>query len=219
LSKIVIYGNSQIGELAEFYFRTDSHHEVVAFAADSEFLRNDEFCGLPVINYNEICEKYPPQDYKVFVAYSYKKMNHLRAEKFYSVKKKGYTLVSYVSSRCTYLSDKPIGENCFILEDNTIQPFVKIGNNITLWSGNHIGHDSQISDHCYITSHVVVSGHVHIKPFCFIGVNVSLRDNITIAAESLVGAGAVIMNDTEEKGVYLPPKATKIDKISSEIDL
>ena len=56
------------------------------------------------------------------------------------------------------ISPRPPGDNCFILEDNTVQPFVTIGNNVTLWSGNHIGHDSVIEDDCFISSHVVVSG-------------------------------------------------------------
>ena len=91
----------------------------------------------------------------------------------------------------------PPGDNCFILEDNTIQPFVTIGNNVTLWSGNHIGHDSVIEDHCFITSHVVVSGHVRVGAYSFIGVNATLRNSIEIAPGTLVGAGAVIMKNTE----------------------
>ena len=71
---------------------------------------------------------------------SYAKMNKLRAEKYYQAKQLGYELVSYISSRCSFLTEYPVGENCAILEDNTIQPFVRIGNNVTLWSGNHIGH-------------------------------------------------------------------------------
>ena len=71
-------------------------------------------------------------------------------------KKKGYDFYSYVSPKATVLTNK-IGENCFILEDNTIQPFVEIGNNCVLWSGNHIGHHGKIDDHVFITSHCVVS--------------------------------------------------------------
>jgi UDP-3-O-[3-hydroxymyristoyl] glucosamine N-acyltransferase len=112
-----------------------------------------------------------------------------------------------------------VGRNCFILEDNTIQPFVKIGDNVTLWSGNHIGHDTIIEDHCFITSHVVISGFVHVHPYCFIGVNASLRHAINIAPRTLIGAGAVIMKSTVEDGVYIPPRAELIARKSHEIDL
>ena len=84
----------------------------------------------------------------MFVALSYAKMNQVREAKYADARALGYELVSYVSSRCSFLTQYPIGDNCFILEDNTVQPFVRIGNNVTLWSGNHIGHDSSIGDHC-----------------------------------------------------------------------
>ncbi|MEZ4692278.1 MAG: DapH/DapD/GlmU-related protein [Ignavibacteria bacterium] len=76
---------------------------------------------------------------------------------------------------------------------------MKIGNNVVLWSGNHIGHDVEIDDHNFITSHAVVSGFVKIRNNCFIGVNATIRDGITIAPETLIAAGAIIMKDTVEK--------------------
>lgn len=219
MTKLVIFGNGEIGELAEYYFRTDTDYEVVAFTADDEFVKNESYCNLPLIKFSEVLEKYPPGNFKMFVALSYSKMNKDRAKKYYNAKKLGYELVSYISRKCTILTENPVGDNCFILEDNTIQPFVKIGNNVTLWSGNHIGHESVIEDHCNITSHVVISGHVVVKPYCFIGVNATIRDSITIAPETLIGAGAVIMKDTVEKGVYLPPRATLFEKKSDQIKI
>ena len=131
----------------------------------------------------------------------------------------GYELVSYVSSRCSFLSQHPPGDNCFILEDNTVQPFVKIGSNVTLWSGNHIGHDSIIGDHCFISSHVVVSGHVSVAEGCFIGVNATLRDSISIAEYTLIGAGALVIKDTAPRSVYLGARAEVSGKSSDDVDL
>ncbi|MGD8458609.1 MAG: acetyltransferase [Anaerolineales bacterium] len=217
MAKIIIFGAGDIARLAYYYFTHDSEHSVAAFTVDSEYKEADSFFDLPLIEYDKITGEYPCSDYKMFVALSYAKMNKVRANKYLDAKEKGYDLVSYVSSKCTFLTDVPVGDNCFILEDNTIQPFVKIGNNVTLWSGNHIGHDSIIEDHCFIASHIVVSGHVHINSYCFLGVNATLRDSITIAPGTLIGAGAVIMKDTVENGVYLPQRATLFDKKSDEL--
>lgn len=219
MAKLVIFGAGDIARLAHYYFTHDSKHEVAAFTADQKYIKDDSFLKLPLVAFEDVAKRYPPQDYKMFVALSYAKMNRLRAEKYYQIKGLGYDLVSYVSSRCSLLTDYPVGDNCFILEDNTIQPFVKIGNNVTLWSGNHIGHDSIIDDHCFLASHIVVSGHVHIHPYCFIGVNATLRNSIEIAPETLIGAGAIIMKNTEPKGVYLPQRAELFKKKSDEIEL
>ena len=219
MAKLVIFGAGDVARLAHHYFTHDSPHEVAAFVVDRAFRQGDEFQGLPLIDAEDATERFPPGDYDMFVAMSYAKMNAVRAEKYASMKAAGYRLVSYVSSRCSYLSQTPPGDNCFILEDNTIQPFVTIGNNVTLWSGNHIGHDATIEDHCFITSHVVVSGHVRIGTRTFIGVNATLRNSITIAPETLIGAGAIIMKDTKAKEVYMPERAKRFVKSSDEIDL
>ena len=219
MARLVIFGAGDIARLAHRYFTRDSEHEVIAFTVDEQYRQDDTFLDLPLVSFEKFVEHYSPREHKVFVALSYARMNKLRAEKYDQVKRCGYELVSYVSSRCSFLTDRPIGDNCFILEDNTIQPFVKIGNNVTLWSGNHIGHDAVIDDHCFLASHIVVSGYVHIRNNCFIGVNATLRNSITIAPETLIGAGAIIMKDTVEQGVYLPERAKLFSKKSSEIDL
>ena len=219
MAKIVIFGAGDIARLAHFYFTTDSAHEVAGFVVDRAFRSADEFLGLPLSDADDVTQRYPPSDHLMFVALSYAKMNGLRAEKYAAMKQAGYRLASYVSSRCSYLAQTPPGENCFILEDNTVQPFATIGNNVTLWSGNHIGHDVRIEDHCFITSHVVISGHVRVGARSFIGVNATLRNSITIAPQTLIGAGAIIMKDTVDKGVYVPERAKLFPKASDKVAL
>lgn len=212
--QLVIFGSSDIGELAYYYFSTDSNYEVVAFALDENYIKDTEFCGLPVVPFEDVAKKYPPDSHDFFIALGYSKLNAVRKEKFLAAKEMGYKLVSFVSSRATVLNEGRIGENCFIFEDNTIQPFVTIGNNVTLWSGNHIGHHSVIHDHTFIASHVVVSGGVEIGEQCFIGVNATLRDHIKVGDRCVVGAGALLLADAEPEGVYIG-SATERAKVPS----
>jgi sugar O-acyltransferase (sialic acid O-acetyltransferase NeuD family) len=186
---------------------------------DRDYRKEDSFQGLPLVDFEDVTARFPADAYQMFVALSYAQMNRLRAAKYAAAKALGYTLASYVSSRCSWLTEHPAGDNCFILEDNTVQPFVRIGSNVTLWSGNHIGHDSTIDDHCFISSHVVVSGHVTVGSYCFIGVNATLRNSIRIAPHTLIGAGATIMNDTTEKGVYLGQRAERFSRSSDQVEL
>lgn len=212
--KLVIFGGGQIAQLAHFYFSTDSCYEVVAFTVDPEFLTEPNLHGLPAVSFEDVADLYPPADHEMFVALSYSKLNSNREEKFLAAKAIGYKLASYVSTRATYLSESEPGQNCFILEDNTVQPFVSIGDNVTIWSGNHIGHHSAIENHCFIASHVVISGGVRIGEYCFIGVNATLRDHITIGERCVIGAGTLILTNAEPGGVYIGP-ASQRSKIPS----
>ena len=211
---LVIFGAGDIAQLAHFYFSSDSEYKVVAFTVDAAYLTETTFCGLPVIAFEDVTTLFAPEQCDIFVALSYSKLNAVRKEKYLAAKALGYRLASFISSRATVLNDGRIGENCFIFEDNTIQPFVTIGNNVTLWSGNHIGHHSTIKDHSFIASHVVVSGGVEIGEQCFIGVNATLRDHIKIGEKCVIGAGSLLLTDAEPGGVYMGT-ATERSKIPS----
>ena len=212
--KLVIFGTSEYGQLAHYYFSKESPFEVVAFILDSKYISETQFCGLPVVAFEEMKSQFSPETHHCFIALGYSKLNALRKEKYLTVKSLGYPLATFISSRATVLNDQQIGENCFIFEDNTIQPFVTIGNNVTLWSGNHIGHHTHIQDHVFIASHAVVSGGVEIGEQCFIGVNATIRDHIKIGPRCVVGAGALLLNDAEPEGVYMG-HATERSKVPS----
>jgi sugar O-acyltransferase (sialic acid O-acetyltransferase NeuD family) len=201
MEKLVVFGTSEITEIADFYFKFHEIADVAAFTVDDDYCKESSFCGKPLVPFSEVAKKFSPESHKGFVAISYAKMNKIREQKYVDMKEAGYELISYVSPKCSNYA-KSIGDNCFIFEDNTIQPFVTIGNNVTLWSGNHIGHHSHIGDNNFISSHVVISGGVTVEPNCFLGVNATLRDHITIGRECLIAAGALITKDCEPYGVY-----------------
>jgi len=217
-TKVVIFGTASFAELVHYYLSHDGGYEVVAFTAHRDRITTPRFCGLPVVPFEDLERLHPASAHQMFVAVGYRKVNQIRASIYHECKTKGYTLLTYVSPKCTNMAAS-IGDNCFVFEDNTLQPFVHIGNNVIFWSGNHIGHHSTIGDHCYITSHVVVSGHCRIEPYCFLGVNATLRDSITIAESCVIGAGALIMKDTTPKQVYLGERTKPFAKSSDDINL
>ncbi|HVX40273.1 MAG TPA: acetyltransferase [Gemmatimonadaceae bacterium] len=200
--RLVIAGDSAIAEVAYEYFTHDSEYEVAAFAVNAAYRTRDDLFGVPVVEWETIAATHPPAEYEVFVALSYAQLNRLRARFYDEAKALGYRLASYVSPRAFVWRNVEIGDNCFIFENNVLQPFVKIGNNVTLWSGNHIGHHTRIRDHVFVASHVVISGFCDVGEYCFMGVNATVANNVTIAPNALIGAGASILRDTEEGKIY-----------------
>jgi sugar O-acyltransferase (sialic acid O-acetyltransferase NeuD family) len=210
MSKVIIFGVQDFAQLAHYYLRNDSPHEVIAFTVHERYLpAGGTFDGLPVYPFETLPARFPPSEVKLFAPMSNQRMNRLRAGVYHEIKRQGYEMISYVSSRATRF-DNPIGDNCFILEDNTLQPFTRIGNDVVLWSGNHIGHHGEIKDHVLFTSHVVMSGHCVIEPYCFVGVNATLRDGITLGEGTCVAMGALITKTTEPWGLYLGAPAKRI---------
>lgn len=215
--KLVIIGAGEFGEIAYEYFTADSDYAVCAFAVEKEYLREDQLFGLPIIALEDLPEKYPNQSYDVFVAVTYPKLNRERTRLYNICKQYGYKCASYISSRAFVWSNVSIGENVFIFENNVIQYHAKIGNNVILWSGNHIGHRSVIEDNCWLTSHDVISGFCRVGRNSFIGVNVTVGDRVTIAEDTVLGAGSVTVKDLSDKGaVYIGSPAKKIERTAYE---
>jgi sugar O-acyltransferase (sialic acid O-acetyltransferase NeuD family) len=196
--KLVIIGDSAFAEIAYEYFTHDSEYEVVAFAVEREFLKRRELFGLPVVEFETLEDAYAPAGHHFFAANVYTQLNQLRTRLYREAKRKGYAPASYVSPHAFVWRNVEVGEHCFIFENNVVQPFAKIGDNVILWSGNHIGHHSRVASHCFISSHVVVSGFVEIGESCFVGVNTTMANNISIGRDCLVGAGALVLADVPD---------------------
>ena len=213
MSYVVIFGLNDFAQLAYYYISHEKIHNVVGFTVHREYLNTETYQGLPVVAFDTIEQSFPTRTTKLFAPLGPRNMNSLREIVFIESKKKGYEFISYVSPMaCTYNSI--IGENCFIFENNIIQPYSVIGDNNIIWSGNHIGHHSEIRNHCFISSHVVISGHVLVENNCFLGVNSTLVDGIKLASNTYVGAGAIIVDDTIFGGVY-PGHKSQISRVPS----
>lgn len=220
MKNLIIFGIGEIAELAHYYFTNDSDYSVEAFCIDKDFKSCETFCDLEVFEFEDLEKTFETNKYHVFIALSYTEMNDLRARKVNEAQNKGFQIASYISSKATTFNDFFCGLNCFILEDNTIQPYVKIGNNVTLWSGNHIGHHSKIKDNSFISSHVVVSGGVTVGKNSFLGVNSTINDQITLGEYTLVASGALINKNTNDYSICIgSPFKEKEDMLSTEIKL
>src|SRR5688572_14752350 len=153
MGKIVIIGDGETAELAYEYFTHDSPHEVVAFSVEREYAKKEELFRLPVVPFEEVEKLFAPTKHSAFVAISYTRLNRVRTRLYQETKGKGYELLSYVSSKAFVWHNVHIGENCFILENNVIQYAVRVGNNVVMWSGNHVGHQTVVRDNVFVSSH------------------------------------------------------------------
>ena len=200
--KLVIVGDSAFAEIAHEYFDADSDYTVVGYSVETAYLKRSELHGLPVVPFETLEQHFAPNEHEVFVATTYTQLNRLRARLSAQAKARGYRLASYVSSRAFVWRNVTLGEHCFIFEDNTVQPFVSIGDNVVLWSGNHIGHHSVVKAHCFIASHVVVSGFCTVGEYSFLGVNATLANNVNVGRDNWVGPNVALMKDTPDGALF-----------------
>ncbi len=199
--EVIIYGIGPFSELMHYYLTNDSNYKVVAFCADETYIKEREFCGLPVVAFEDIENIYSPEKYKMLVAVGYSKMRN-RKIMFDKAKSKKYELINYIHSSVIN-HDVKLGENNIILAGCVIEPNVEIGDNNVIWSMTLLGHDCKIENHNYIAAKCLIGGNCQVKDLCFIGNGVNMIDTLFIDNESYLVAGTTLGHNTKEFGMYI----------------
>ncbi len=199
---LIIIGTGDYAEIAHAMISRDFDLDIVAFCAESAFITSTEFCGLPVVAFEEIEQHYPTENYQMIACIGPNKVNTVRERLFNEAKTKGYSFFTYISPRSSVWDTTQIGEGSFVFDQCTVEAFAKIGTNTVLWSGASVAHHSTIGSHCFLAPNCAISGRITIENNCFIGINATIRDNITLAEKCIIGGGAIIKKNTEPGGVY-----------------
>jgi sugar O-acyltransferase (sialic acid O-acetyltransferase NeuD family) len=213
--KLVIYGNGQMAEYAHARFRRDARYEIVGFTVDRVVLREPVLRGLPIIPFDEIELRFPPDTTRMFVAVGPIQNNRIRADRYLEARRRGYGFVSYISPHAIIDHDTEIGENCSIGDNAVVAPYTRIGHDVRISAGAAIGHHCVLEDHCFIGVNCSVLGSVRIGARALVGAGAVIRDQVSIGEASIVGIGATIVRDVEPGSVHVAPEAIKLS-IGSE---
>ena len=214
MSDVVVFGAGQIADVARVYIDRHGPDRIVGFVVDDAHRRADVFAGRPLVSWEDLERRFPPDRVKLLGPLSFRRLNEFRTARYLEGRQRGYSFASFVHPTCHNYAER-IGENCFILENNTLQPFVDIGDNVMMWSNNHVGHHSRIGDHCFLASQVGLSSNVVIGEQCFLAGKASVDYGLTIGARSFLGAAAVVLQnlppDSVVRGIGSP-----VARISSQ---
>jgi sugar O-acyltransferase (sialic acid O-acetyltransferase NeuD family) len=216
VSQIVIFGAGKVADVVHRHIAHAGTHDVVAFTTDAAHLPESRtFSGKPVVAFEELAERFPPAQFDMIVAVGYHELNALRREKYLAAKAKGYRLVSYVSPRAGVGDWLEMGDNCIILDHAVIEPGVRLGNNVVVWSGVLVGHHTTIDDHAWIAGQAVFGGSAHLGERSFVGLGAVIGHEVDLGEETVIGAGALVTKCADPKAVFIEQNTTQF-RLDSE---
>ncbi len=219
MKQVIVFGNGSIAQLVYHELMCNSPHQVAAFTVDREACSSDSLFGLPLVPFDEVLTRYPPQDFAMQVAVGYVRMNRLRAERCAQAVELGYQLISHISPAAITWADLTVGENTFVSPGCVINPSAVIGSNVFLGACSIVAHDCTVGDHCFFSDRVTLAGGVSIGPYCYLGTSATVRNHVNVARESVIGAGAVILADTDERAVHMGQHAECLPITSDKLNL
>lgn len=210
-SKVVIYGTGRFAEYVSYALSQDSAHTVAAFCVEAKYKTGPALDRLPIVDFENLEQTFPSNEHQLFVAVG---NNWIRERVFEGAKRKGYSCISYLSSKATLWEDLKFGENVFISEGSVIQPFVSIGDNAIV-IGSKIGHHSTIGNNVLLSA-CCLAGNVRIEDNSFLGLNSTVKQDTIIGRNNIIGMGSNILKNTDDDDVYSAEKATRRRSLSSE---
>lgn len=223
MKKVIIFGLSQFAEILSYYIALEKEYEVAAYTVHAEYVHgggtNAFEVERPIVAFEEIEYKYPPDEYSLFICVGYNRMNTIRERVFLEAKKKGYEVLSYIHPTATVLTND-FAEGTIVMERALIGPFVKIGKGNIFWPDSHIAHHTSIGNFNFFTISASIAGNIVVGNNCFFGNNCTIKDGIRIQDYTLIGAGCYVSCDTKTYGVYVPARSVCLQgKSSLEMNL
>ena len=214
-SKVLIIGanNYAVELLREIEQETPLRIE--AFATYKDFKTIDSLDGIPVVAFEDIRQLYPNDNISVVVAIGYTKMNAIREKVYRDCRQQGFRICGYISPRANIYSNN-IGEGTIVRTGAHIGVNVTLGDGCIVNQGVTLTHDIKAGDFCFFGACSVFGGVTNIGSHCFFGLNCTIKNRLEIADRTLIGAGSVMLQDSEPEGVYVGNPARKLDKKSTD---
>ena len=208
---LIIYGDSSYAEMIAHYFQTDSEYQVVAFCVDRDYKSREEINGLPVVALENIENHYSAEDYYIFAAIGYKSVR-THKELFKKIANLSFSVASYISSKAIVDASSKVGINCLILPGVILEPNTIIEENCFINSAAIVCHDTRIKAHSILAAGSLIGGHTTIGESSLIGFNATVAELLQVGNETLLGAGSLLLQNTEDHTMYVGTPAKAIRK-------
>lgn len=194
--KVVIVGSGAQAKYIAEIFNSNNNMQIVGFIKDKdhqdpEWLSFYKFQPLgsireleSIINRN--------RDAKYIIANS---NNREKEECVNCLKKYNVEFANAIHTSAIIATTAKMGSNLIINANVVIQPFAKIGSGVMIHSSVIVEHDNIIEDYVNLAPGVNLSGWVKIKKGAYVYTGASVIPKITIGANSIVGAGSVVLKD------------------------
>ncbi len=105
-----------------------------------------------------------------------------------------------------------IGEGSIVTAGTIITCNIKIGKHAHLNLHTTVGHDCVMGDYFTTAPAVNISGNCRFGDCVYFGTNASIRENVTICSNVIIGMGGVVVKNITEEGVYIGNPLKKLEK-------
>lgn len=213
---LIIYGTGKLGQMVYFLLKDDKRYNIVCFTADEKYCSEKTFQSLPLIPFDVIVMKYPPEHFKMITVVGGLGGARFRDEMFNRAKAKGYEHISYVHSSVVIEGDIELGENNIIFPYSILGFSGKMADNNIIREKVYLGHEFKMGSHNFIGVGCNIGGESRIGNLTYIAMDTTVTNSIGLSDETFIGIGSLVLKDTEPYSKYYGRPAKKISENREE---
>jgi sugar O-acyltransferase (sialic acid O-acetyltransferase NeuD family) len=202
MKKLAIIGSGDLAQQISLHVESDKQFEVVGYFDDfkeSGFrIMNASILG----QIKDITRLYKDGIFdELLIGVGYRHMN-FRKDLFERYNG-SIPFATIIDSTCIIDPTCSIAKGAVLYPGSIIDQYVNINENVLVNLGCCISHNSEIGAHSFLSPRVAIGGFSTIGELSVLGINSTIIDNISIAAGTQIGGGAVVINNIEKRGVYV----------------
>lgn len=103
-----------------------------------------------------------------------------------------------------------IGLSSYVGVNTVINAQSRIGKGVIINTAAVIEHECEVQDFSHVAPGAVLCGNVQVGKATFIGAKAVVRNNTAICSDVILGAGSVVVNSIEVKGIWVGNPLKKI---------
>ncbi len=199
MNRLIIIGSGGHGKvIADSAFKNG--YRDICFVDDNS---TGECMGFPIIGVSEDIEKFDDgkTDFVIGIG-----NNEIRKA---ISKKHDVNWVAVIHPSAQIAINVSIGKGTVVMAGAVVNSCATVGEHCIINTCAVVEHDNIIGNYAHISPNAALGGTVHIGESTHIGIGATVKNNINICSNCMVGAGAVVVKDIAEDGIYISVPAIR----------
>jgi len=174
----------------------DESLNIIGYLDDNEALLRTQMNGhliLGPVTYLVTLLSEMKIDYAV-IGFGNIKLRGARSKLYHSLKERNVRLLNVIHSSAYVSPDCLLCQGVYLGPMSVVHTNVRIGENVIIYTGSTIDHDSRVGNSVLISPGVTVAGQAIIEDNVYIGPGATVANGIKIGKNSVIGAGSTVLD-------------------------